>query len=117
MRNEDSKSRVCRLGFAVGSLFCLVTSILLLYKLLVIHYASGSRVFLNVPISESRPGLAELTLIILQIAGGVALAISCASIENIRRSLKWSPLFIIVFAALTWVAALATGPLHLFRGG
>jgi hypothetical protein len=117
MRNDASDSMVYRLGFAVGSLFCLLTSIFVLYKLLVIDFASGTWAFVNVPKSEPRAGLAELALVILQLAGGIALAISSASIKDIRRSLKWSPLFILVFAVLTWIASWAAGPLHLFRSG
>jgi len=86
-------------------------------RLRVIDFASGTWAFVNVPKSEPRAGLAELALVILQLAGGIALAISSASIKDIRRSLKWSPLFILVFAVLTWIASWAAGPLHLFRSG
>jgi hypothetical protein len=114
MLDDAPRSKVRRLGFALVSLMCCLTSISLLYELVLLQLAAGSRAFLYVPRTDPRPaaGLAELALVILQLTGGVTLAISSVSVQNIRRSLKWSPLFIIAFAALTWVAALAARTLR-----
>lgn len=103
-----------RVGFAAITLVCLVFSIWLIYSATLLHFAAGSSVFLRVPDFDPRPHghSEEIGLLLLQIIGGFALTICFASENHIARMLKWWPLFVIAFAALTWVAALAIGPWH-----
>ena len=105
-----------RLSFAAVSFLCLVISVGLLYKIALLHFAIGSWVFLNVPNFDPRldRNLEEIALILLQVIGGVSFSIGFWAAQNLRRSLKWSPLFIVGFALLTWVAAWAITPWQFF---
>lgn len=104
-----------RFGFAAVGLLCLALSVWLIYGATLLHFAAGSSVFLQIPDFDPRPHghSEEIGLLVLQVIGGFTLAICCASKNHIFRMLKWWPLFIIAFALLTWVTALAIGPWHL----
>ena len=93
-------------------------SVSLLYAVTLLHFATGSAAFLRIPKFDPRSsaGIDEIVLVLLQVIGGVAFAITCRSGPSIGRILKWSPLFIVGFAALTWMAALVISPLHIIRG-
>lgn len=108
--------RLRRLSFTAASLLCLIVSVSLLYNIALLHFAIGSWAFLNIPKSDPRldRNLEEIAFLLFQIVGGVSLAVITWPAQNLRRCLKWSPVFIIAFAALTWIAAWALSPWQFF---
>jgi hypothetical protein len=108
-RRPMANPRLRRLSFVAVGVLCLVISVSLLYNITLLHFAVGSWAFLNIPKSDPRldRNLEEIALVLFQIVGGVSFVIGLWPAQNLRRWLKWSPAFIIGFAALTWVAAWA----------
>lgn len=117
--NYVANPRLRRLSFAAASVLCLLVSMSLLYSVALLHFAAGSWALLQMPSFDPRPARNsdEIALMLFQIIGGVSLAISCRPGQSIRRGLKWWPLFIIGFAALTWILALAASPWRLVSNG
>jgi hypothetical protein len=100
---------------AAVSTACLFLGALLLYSVTALHFATESWAFLEIPKFDPGPlaNSEELALLLLQLVGGIFLALTCLGDQKISRTLKWSPLFVIVFAALTWIVALILGPLRI----
>jgi FtsH-binding integral membrane protein len=94
-----------------------MTSVWLLYGVALLHFAIGSWAFLHIPKSDPRldRNLEEIALMLFQVIGGVSLALSFWPAQNVRRSLRWSPVFIVGFALLTWIAAWALSPWEFFK--
>ena len=109
---DSPKPPVHRLVFAAVTTACLFISVLLLYSVTALHFATESWGFLHIPKFDPGP-LADsekLVLLLLQIVGGMFLGASCLGDLKIGRTLKWLPLFVVAFAVLTWILALLLGP-------